>query len=402
MSNDTILTDDAVAELLAKEASEASIKYSSMGLDAFKSQKKPANTAKPNTRFLSRIIKETTNHNAALLAKEKSEARARLEDLTEAEESKRRKLCPSAGDVRRRQLGDISAILRGSKRRHEPDSEVKKQSAETASAREKHDNRHAREDKDSKRDGRRHGDEDLKKDSRHRHRSRRDGEHDKEHDRERRRHRHRSRSPDHSSSRRKYRERSPVSDEDRGSSKRHADSKSRTERSRRKDDDDVSLKRKRDGRLTRDGGEDQKDHDLNRPSKLQRLSEMYEKEKAEDSDPLDEFIGPAPPVRPRGRGRVGAQVLKGDYDSIADFDDESDRLDSNDEIEAYRDRQKLKQRRAERLRAAGFTEEQIKAGLEGKKPPEAEKNPEDVKWNKRGQQRSWDEGKEEVLYDDDD
>lgn len=34
-----ILTDDAVAELLAKEASEASIKYSSMGLEAFRSVK---------------------------------------------------------------------------------------------------------------------------------------------------------------------------------------------------------------------------------------------------------------------------------------------------------------------------------------------------------------------------
>lgn len=34
-----MLTDDAVAELLAKEASEASIKYSSMGLAAFTSSK---------------------------------------------------------------------------------------------------------------------------------------------------------------------------------------------------------------------------------------------------------------------------------------------------------------------------------------------------------------------------
>jgi hypothetical protein len=35
--NETILTDDAVAEILAKEAKDASIKYSSMGLEAFKS-----------------------------------------------------------------------------------------------------------------------------------------------------------------------------------------------------------------------------------------------------------------------------------------------------------------------------------------------------------------------------
>lgn len=34
-----MLTDDAVAELLAKEASDASIKYSAVGLDAFRSTK---------------------------------------------------------------------------------------------------------------------------------------------------------------------------------------------------------------------------------------------------------------------------------------------------------------------------------------------------------------------------
>jgi len=39
MANDTILTDDYVAELLTKEASDASIKYSSIGVDAFKSTK---------------------------------------------------------------------------------------------------------------------------------------------------------------------------------------------------------------------------------------------------------------------------------------------------------------------------------------------------------------------------
>lgn len=35
----TILTDDAIAELLAKEASDASAKYSALGLQAFRSTK---------------------------------------------------------------------------------------------------------------------------------------------------------------------------------------------------------------------------------------------------------------------------------------------------------------------------------------------------------------------------
>lgn len=38
--NDEYLTDEYVAEMLAKEAKEASLKYSAMGLDAFKTSKR--------------------------------------------------------------------------------------------------------------------------------------------------------------------------------------------------------------------------------------------------------------------------------------------------------------------------------------------------------------------------
>lgn len=40
MSNDKILTDDYVAGLLAKDASDCSLKYSAMGMEAFRSDKK--------------------------------------------------------------------------------------------------------------------------------------------------------------------------------------------------------------------------------------------------------------------------------------------------------------------------------------------------------------------------
>lgn len=40
MPPDDILTDDIVAELLAKEAADCSLKYSAMGLDAYKSSNK--------------------------------------------------------------------------------------------------------------------------------------------------------------------------------------------------------------------------------------------------------------------------------------------------------------------------------------------------------------------------
>jgi hypothetical protein len=36
---DTILTDDHVAEMLAKEANDYSLRYSSMGLDAYRSSR---------------------------------------------------------------------------------------------------------------------------------------------------------------------------------------------------------------------------------------------------------------------------------------------------------------------------------------------------------------------------
>jgi hypothetical protein len=39
MANEEILTDDYIADLLAKDAKESNIKYSSMGLEAFKQSK---------------------------------------------------------------------------------------------------------------------------------------------------------------------------------------------------------------------------------------------------------------------------------------------------------------------------------------------------------------------------
>ncbi len=38
MANDTILTDEYVSELIAKDAKESSLKYSTMGLDAYRSK----------------------------------------------------------------------------------------------------------------------------------------------------------------------------------------------------------------------------------------------------------------------------------------------------------------------------------------------------------------------------
>ncbi|KAJ4298474.1 hypothetical protein N0V88_003504 [Collariella sp. IMI 366227] len=359
-----MLTDDVVAELLAKEATEASAKYSSMGLDAFRSTK-PANKAKPNTRFLGRIIKETTNHNAALLAKEAAEAQARLDDLTEAKEKKRRKLNPTASDIRRRQLGDISSILQDRKRISKGDRHDG-----TGDKDQRHNKDHAPE-----RDGRQRK-SDGHKDDKEEHRSRRKHKDDST---EERRHRQRSRSPRHKE--RRHRDRSPLSSSDEGDRVRH----SRPHKGRSGKDRDLinneSSKQKGYGRLR----EDDKSSSASQHGRLAQEDE---------SDPLEDFVGPAPPsrsvVRMRGRGAIRGPAamdcrFSEDYDPASDVQLEPAAAEDWDEArEAFRDRQKWKQQGAERLRAAGFTNEQVKKWEMG-----GEKDIDDVRWTKAGEKREW-------------
>ena len=118
----------------------------------------------------------------------------------------------------------------------------------------------------------------------------------------------------------------------------------------------------------------------------------------EDSDPLDAIIGPAlpqppPRVLPRGRGALAASSgidsrFSGSYDPSTDV-----RLDEADDdwdqaLEALKDRQRWKQQGADRLRVAGFTEDEIDKWQTG-----GEKTEEDVKWKKKGEGREWDRGK---------
>ncbi|KAH6855252.1 hypothetical protein B0I37DRAFT_52211 [Chaetomium sp. MPI-CAGE-AT-0009] len=370
LNHDTLLTDDAVAELMAKEANDTAIKYSSMGLEAFRSTK-PANKAKPNTRFLGRIIKETTNHNAALLAKEAAEAQARLHNLTEAEEKKRRKVNPSASDLRRRQLGDISSILQGRKRPNGAERDEGR--------RKKEDGRHKEDSRDRSRD----------RDRRRSRHSTRQGDkeegqrrkHDDQTTSEHRRRRDRSRSPRQRD--RRHRDRSPLSSSGEDSRGHH----SRSRRGKSGKDHDLiaseSSRRKSYGRLLREGD------DFATSSKTSGLAE------GDESDPLEELIGPAPPpnplIRTRGRGAArGGAAMDGrfseDYDPASDVQPEEPAAteDWDEAVETFRDRQKWKQQGAERLRAAGFTEDQIKKWEKG-----GEKDIDDVRWSKAGEKREW-------------
>ncbi|KAK5994937.1 hypothetical protein PT974_03326 [Cladobotryum mycophilum] len=364
MPNDEFLTDDYVADLLAKEASDCSLKYSAMGLEAFNAKSKPTNMPKPNTRFLRHIIKDTDSHNKALLAKEAAESRARLKDLEHSEEVKRRKTNPDAKDIRKRQLGDIQSILGGKRQRvgdEKPASDD--QEARRSSDRDRDSRKSSRKDDlVSNRDDRREygrlsrsdGDRRLEKtshtDEARRSKKSRHGDHSS--DEESRHHRHRSRRDRSRSPRRRHRSRSP-----------------REKRSKH---------RHRSPLVEKDS-----------------QKEPSSKKVEDDSDPLEELIGPAPPPKYRGRGTVAGAAgiemrFSEAYDPKTDvLLDEEKGGDWDDAVEAYRDRQKLRLNQEDRLRAAGFADHQIQQINSVQK----EKTEQDVVWTKAGEKREWDRGK---------
>ncbi|KAI0010850.1 hypothetical protein F4779DRAFT_616112 [Xylariaceae sp. FL0662B] len=371
MPPNDMLTDDYVAELLAKEANDCSLKYSAMGLDAYKSTKRPSNQPKPNTRFLNNIIRDTNSHNRALLAKESAESKARLRDLEKAEQIKRReeerrlqRLKPGPGDTRKRMLGDIASILGGSSKRRRTERSSKATSNTTDSA------KPGPEESTERRRNIRGTDDDTVDTRKHKNRKELYAEPDSI-----RRHIHHREHDDHAS-------RSPSPDrQDRTHRQRSSRARGDLFDGRRKSSSDKRLER-----------------------------ESSPPKDTSDSDPLDDIIGPAPPprstVRRRGRGANSAASgidsrFAPDYDPKRDITPEPD--DGNDwdnAVEVFRDRQKLKQQQADRLRSAGFTEDDIRKWEKGtnKRGNGDDKDETDVQWNKRGGLREWDRGK--VLDDD--
>ena len=327
---------------------------------------------KPNTRFLRHIIKDTDTHNKNLLAKEAAESKARLEDLEHAEEAKRLKTNPNARDIRRRQMGDIHAILGGKKSRTSDrvDSSNRRRDEKDRKSRDSDGRRQvSSKDKElfrSHRDSPRHrgrlveDEEEEYKSRRQSERSsrrRRDDSTDSQPDSRRRMHRRRSRDRTRSPARRR-RSRSPNDD-----------------RQRRKHRNRSPIR------------------ETARPSTSGHKS-------AEDSDPLDDLIGPMPAPQPRGRGAVagssGIEMRFSEaYDPKLDVQMDGDNgQDWDDAVEAFRDRQKLRQNQEQRLRAAGFSLGEIQ-----KAQGEDDRAERDVTWSKAGEKREWD--KDKVLVDDD-
>ncbi|KAJ5334843.1 hypothetical protein N7452_007246 [Penicillium brevicompactum] len=415
------MDDEYVAQLLAKEAKESSLKYSSQGLSALMPASKPASNApKPNTRFLRNLIKVTDSHNTALKQKEEREARERMRQMkaqaSGASASTSTDRTAGRSDRRNERRSDDKDDHHRSYRRryrsHSPTERDRTRRHRRDEDHEKGEHRH-RERDDYRRESREH--ETARKDRRERDRDR-----DREHTRRRRdrsysKSQSRSRSPrrDRSTDRHRHRRRRTDRQSDRYKRSRSR-SRSRSEerrKSRSSRHADPSPRRSRPDSTRRDRS----------PPPLKAITT----ETGDESDPLEDLVGPLPPrkneapIRSRGRGaykpnmsNIDAHFAPG-YDPTTDVhleenmhpDGEPSRrpvaglMTKDDDwdmaLEALRDRTRWKQKGEERLRAAGINEEAIhqwknNAAFTG---ADGEGKPEDVQWSKKGEGREWDRGK---------
>jgi hypothetical protein len=332
---------------------------------------------KPNTNFLRHIIRQTDSHNAALLAREADESNARLKDMnrerirTQKNNDIRKarkadgRLTPVLSDEEAQDAPDRRGTDRGEggrKRRRSVDLYTRRHRSRSRESR--HEKR-KREDSDDERSSRR-----SKRSEHHRDRRHRD-EYTSEDEESRPRRKHKSSRRRQRSSSRSTQSRSPSrsSRGDRaGKKRRHRDRSPSPERS-------------------------------SRHRKIEK-SKRRSPDPVSDSDPLEAIVGPLPPnvqpnIRSRGRGAHKANSMGMDSRFSAAYDPALDARPPSDaegnwgeNVEAFRDRQRWKQQGAERLKAAGFTDEQVKKWEKGDN-----KDEEDVTWTKRGQAREWDRGK---------
>ncbi|KAI9668328.1 MAG: hypothetical protein M1829_005532 [Trizodia sp. TS-e1964] len=394
-------SDEFIASALKKDARDSSIRYSALGLQAFLPKRPTSNAPKPNTRFLRNIIRETDSHNSALLAKEAEDSRLRLRQLRAVENSRYWQGKLEYGRQDGAYGGESGEDSRHSERRrvaYSEDADINFQS-------------------------------DLKPKHRRRRRfrstSRRrkdDSEPRKGGELEHYRHRHRSQSRDdtsrHQSSRHRSRRRHKGIHSPSISPKRRGRSGVEDGHSRRKKPSRRSYSASQSPRHLNRPSLDPEEHTsrstasqnktLDRPertlSPTRKTATPQSPESGSESDPLESIIGPPIPtkltspqvVRSRGRGSntYGSGIdsrFSRDYDPRIDARPNSDSEAENDwdqVLEALRDRTRWKLQGAERLRSAGFSEEDVAKWEKG-----GEKTEEDVKWSKRGEGREWDRGK---------
>ncbi|MCJ1315953.1 hypothetical protein MMC15_001273 [Xylographa vitiligo] len=394
MPSEDYMSDEYVAKLMSKDAKDTTMKYSVLGIQALLPKRPTTNAPRPNTRFLKSIIRETDSHNAALKSKETEEARSRLRRLQIVGDPRRssrdRKRSTSRGQrLFRYEDGDAENGGRHKRRRLDDEDEPRDRRSRRSDLISSGISKRARERDRSEnaRTRRRHRDisseaerSDPEPSTRHR----------------RRRYHHRSR---------RSRSRSSSADRSADRSRHHKDhdrdKDRRRRRSRSRNQDRGHEKRKPHRRKTHYPPTP----DAKLPAKTSKASSPLLASNSPsnpndtDSDPLESLLGPAPPppppkVRPRGRGTFASSSamdahFSSTYDPTVDVRPNSDSENDWDQaLEALRDRRRWQQQGADRLRAAGFTEEEV-----GKWEKGGEKTEEDVKWKGRGEGREWDRGK---------
>ncbi|CAN9318290.1 unnamed protein product [Alternaria alternata] len=206
--------------------------------------------------------------------------------------------------------------------------------------------------------------------------------------------RRRDRSEDKSRHRREHRNRERDASAG-ASSRRHRDRSGDEYRHKRKHDSEEEDRSRRKRIRSRS------------PRDKSRKDKYNEEQEPSDSDPLEAIVGPIPPpceptVRSKGRGAYKANNMgiesrfSSTYNPSTDVCVTSDVEDDwGDALEALRDRARWQQQGADRLKAAGFTDAQVKKWERGDT-----QNEEDVVWTSKGQAREWDRGK--VLDEDGD
>ncbi|CAF9903825.1 MAG: hypothetical protein ALECFALPRED_002997 [Alectoria fallacina] len=387
------LSDDYVAQLLAKDAKTSNAKYSAYGLPDFLPRRSTFNAPKPNTRFLKNIIRETDSHNAALRAKEVEESRARLRNLRGSDG---RLSSPRGSNGRL----DSEGRHRSKRRRTKGEDEEKhnlRQDHEgrhsrrdrdedrqrIASRRKQHDDRYSSEDSEEERD--------YERQHRHHHRTHRQRYENESYGR----HHRQAKSRRRSRSRHPSRSRSPRSDE------KH---RQRYHRSHRPATSSSSISLHSNGHYSSTsrvaGDQAPRSPSVDGIVNVKKRATSH----GSDSDPLDAIIGPPPPppapkIQARGRGNFSSSSamdshFSSNYDPSVDVHPDPEMDDDWDQaLEAIRDRQRWQKLGAERLKSAGFTEDEVTKWEKG-----GERREEDVKWKGRGEGREWDRGK--VVGDD--
>ncbi|KAN0068272.1 hypothetical protein V8E54_013468 [Elaphomyces granulatus] len=369
---DPASNDDYVAQILANDARDSSLKYSTLGMEAYLPQSQRRGDApKPNTRFLKNILRDTDSHNASLRQVGTSEKTELLQPTLHPAPTRRR----TKDEMR---IAQEVIGLHSSSRKHR----------------------------------RRHGDE--------RHRSK--------HQRERSRSPNRSSRYDESRYRRRRHWHRHSSSRSSSRSPPRPSSPS-TSSPRNTLNDDKSTRRRHLRGLTQVSSPQSSVYRLLEGSQNELKEVVTESSlstfignhlPSEESDPLEDLLGPLPP--PSNNVHDSSLIRNIDTHFATDYNPALDiHLDGENTapstrlsrrpvaglmtedddwdmaLEALRDRALWRENSADRLRAAGFTEQVVdrfannaSAGSTGS---EKDGRIGGFKWSKKGESREWDRGK---------